>query len=125
MLSRILLPIGDLTKQQVRQQAVRFGLPVHDKPDSVEICFVPDNDYARLVRQRRPEAFAPGPVVDQRGHLLGEHDGLGQYTIGQRRGLGIAAGHPIYVTQLNVPDNTVVMGEKSDLLRRQMNGEPA
>ena len=118
-LDRVLLPIGHLTKEQVRRQAARFGLPVHDKPDSVEICFVPDRDYARLVRDRRPEAFRPGDVVDAQGNVLGRHQGLPHFTIGQRRGLGIAAGQPIYVTRLNVLDNTVTVGDRAALQCRR------
>ena len=119
VLPRLLLPIGGLTKEKVRGQAARIGLPVCDKPDSMEICFVPDDDYARLVRRRRPEAFQPGQVIDREGNVLGAHDGLANFTIGQRRGLGIAAGHPIYVTRLNVPANTVTVGPREELLRRQ------
>jgi len=116
VLDRVLFPVGDLTKPEVRAVAGGLDLPVHQKPDSVEICFVPDNDYAKVVRARRPEKFAEGDVVDGDGKLLGRHKGIGHYTVGQRRGLGIAAGVPIYVTQLNVLDNQVVMGEAEDLL---------
>jgi tRNA-specific 2-thiouridylase len=118
-LGRILLPLGDLNKHQVRAEAERIGLPVHDKPDSVEICFVPDDDYARLVRERHPEAFRPGEVVDGDGKVVGRHDGLPNVTIGQRRGLGIAAGHPIYVTRLDVSDNRIVVGGRENLLRKR------
>ncbi|MFQ5492351.1 MAG: tRNA 2-thiouridine(34) synthase MnmA [Phycisphaerae bacterium] len=119
VLERILLPVGGLTKDQVRQEAARFNLPVCDKPDSVEICFVPDRNYARLVRERRPEAFVPGEVRDEEGAVLGRHEGVPNFTIGQRRGLGIAAGQPIYVTRLNVLDNTVTVGPQEALLRRR------
>jgi tRNA-specific 2-thiouridylase len=118
VLDRALLPVGGMTKDQVRQKAARLGLPVCEKPDSVEICFVPDRDYARLVRQRRPEAFRPGDVLDQQGNVLGRHQGIAHFTIGQRRGLGIAVGHPVYVTRLNVLDNTVTLGARDALLRR-------
>ena len=113
-------PLGEMTKDRVRAEALRRGLPVHDKPESMEICFVPDQDYARVVRQRRPESFAPGDVVDADGNVLGRHDGLPHYTIGQRRGLGIAAGKPIYVTRIDLESNTVVMGERDALLRRSL-----
>lgn len=119
VLDRVLLPVGHLTKSEVRRAAVRFGLPVCDKPDSVDICFVPDRDYARLVRERRPEAFVPGDVVDDEGNVLGRHDGLPNFTIGQRRGLGIAAGQPLYVTRLNVLDNTIGVGGRGALLARR------
>jgi len=117
VLDRVLFPVGDLTKPQVREVAGRLDLPNQQKPDSVEICFVPDNDYARVVRKRCPEAFAVGEVVNQQGEVIGTHQGIGHYTVGQRRGLGIAAGVPIYVTQLNVLDNRVVTGEAEDLMR--------
>ena len=119
VLGRLLLPIGGMTKDQVRAEAARFGLPVCRKPDSVDICFVPDGDYAGLVRRRRPGAFVPGEVVDRNGQIVGQHRGLPNFTVGQRRGLGIAAGHPIYVTNLNVLDNTVTVGQREELLRRR------
>lgn len=115
-LARAMFPIGDLEKDEVRAAARRFGLPISEKPDSVEICFAPDRDYARVVRDRRPEAFRPGPVLDPAGKVLGDHGGVAGFTIGQRRGLGIAADRPKYVTALNVLDNTVVLGDREDLL---------
>ncbi len=117
VLDRAFFPLGEMTKGEVREAALRRGLPVHDKPDSVEICFVPDRNYARVVRERRPEAFIPGEVLDTAGNVLGRHPGLPHYTIGQRRGLGIAAGKPIYVTRLDVKSNTVTVGEREALLR--------
>jgi tRNA-specific 2-thiouridylase len=120
LLGRVLLPLGGLTKSEVRRIAESIGLRVHDKPDSAEICFVPDRDYARVVRARRPEAFEAGEVRDESGSVLGTHGGVGQFTIGQRRGLGIAAGHPVYVTSINVPDRTVVLGERESLLSRRL-----
>lgn len=116
VLDRVLFPVGDLTKPQVRAVAGRLNLPNDQKPDSVEICFVPDNDYARVVRERRPDAFAEGDVVNQEGTVIGRHRGLGHYTVGQRRGLGISAPNPIYVTQLDVLHNTVITGEADALL---------
>jgi tRNA-specific 2-thiouridylase len=120
MLDRAMFPIGHLQKDQVRQTAERFGLPVHNKPDSVEICFVPDRDYARVVRERRPDAFKPGNIEDAEGNVLGDHEGLANFTIGQRRGLGVAAGRPVYVTQLDVLNNTVVLGERDALMHRNL-----
>ncbi len=115
-LRRCLFPLGDITdKALVRQAAADLGLRVHDKPDSQEICFVPDQDYRRLVHERRPETRRPGQIVDEDGRVLGTHDGVASFTIGQRRGLGIAAGHPLYVTRLNVLDNTAVVGPRDDL----------
>jgi tRNA-specific 2-thiouridylase len=118
VLPRVLFPLGDLTKADVRRAAHRFGLPNADKPDSAEICFVPDQDYARVVRARRPEAFRDGDVIDPNGNVVGRHRGLPRYTIGQRRGLGIAAGEPIYVTRLDVLNNTVTVGPRGHLLKR-------
>jgi len=117
VLDRVLFPVGELTKQEVRQIASRLDLPNRDKPDSVEICFVPDRDYARVVKERRPEAFQEGEVIDEEGQVVGTHKGIPHYTVGQRRGLGIAAGKPIYVTSLNVDANTVTVGEGDALLR--------
>lgn len=117
MPARTLFPIGGLSKEQVRAEARRFGLKVSEKHESQDICFVPDRDYARLVRERRPEVFREGPIVDTTGREVGRHDGIVNFTIGQRRGLGVAAGHPIYVTRLDVERNTVVVGEKEDLTR--------
>jgi tRNA-specific 2-thiouridylase len=115
-LDRVMFPVGHLTKNEVREIARRLDLPNRDKPDSVEICFAPDRDYARVVRQRRPEGFVEGDVLDATGRVIGRHRGIAQYTIGQRRGLGIAAGQPIYVTRVDAPGNTVTVGEADALL---------
>ncbi len=115
-LGRILFPIGGLTKTEVRAIAANMGFPNHDKPDSVEICFVPDRNYARVVRERRPDGFHEGEVVDSSGRVMGRHQGIGHYTVGQRRGLGIAAGKPVYVTSLDVVQNRVTLGDDADLL---------
>lgn len=117
-LDRILFPVGDMTKVQVRQRARQLGLPVHDRRDSQEICFVPDDDYARLVQRHRPDAFRPGPILHVDGRLLGQHSGLANYTTGQRRGLGIALGSPAYVVRLDQPTNTVTLGPRQALLHR-------
>jgi tRNA-specific 2-thiouridylase len=117
ILDRVLFPIGELTKPQVREIAARYGLPNRDKPDSVEICFVPDRNYARVVRERRPDGFVDGDVVDESGRIVGRHQGIGKYTVGQRRGLGIAAGKPIYVTGLDVLNNRVTVGDDAALFR--------
>ena len=117
-LARCLFPVGDIAdKAEVREIAVRLGLDVHDKPDSQEICFVPNDDYKTLVRDRRPETERPGEIVDADGQVLGNHEGIVNYTIGQRRGLRIAMGKPIYVTGLNAEQNTVTVGSREELLR--------
>jgi len=112
-----LLPIGGYEKHAVRKLAQDLSLPVFNKPDSQEICFVPNNDYAALVRRRTPEAFSDGMFVDSAGTELGTHQGYQQFTIGQRKGLGVAAGHPLYVLNILPESNRVVLGEKEQLLR--------
>ncbi len=123
VLPQVLFPLGDLTKDQVRAEARRFDLPICDKPDSVEICFVPDRDYARVVADRQPEGFRPGPVVDAAGRTVGAHGGVARYTIGQRRGLGIALGLPIYVTGIDAASNTVQVGPREALLKSALIAE--
>lgn len=115
-LDHMLLPIGEMQKSEVRQVADDFDLPVFNKPDSQEICFVPDNDYAKLVERRTEGGFAPGSIVDTAGNQLGQHTGQQHFTLGQRRGLGIATGSPIYVVDKDPVTNTVTVGGKDDLL---------
>ncbi len=116
-LNEMLLPIGEYrTKDEIRAIAEKYDLPVFDKPDSQEICFVPDNDYAGLVERRRPELRIKGKVVDQSGATLGEHEGQHRFTIGQRRGLGVAVGHPIYVIDKDPETNTVTVGGNDSLM---------
>ena len=109
-------PVGGMPKTQVRELAREFGLPVFDKPDSQEICFVPDNNYAALVDRKRPDAAREGSIVDESGKVLGKHDGQHRFTIGQRRGLDIAQGERIYVIRKDAATNTVVVGPKERLL---------
>ena len=109
-LSAARFPVGDLTKTQVRDTARRLGLVTADKPESQEICFIPDNDYRRFLRERIPGAFRPGPIVDGAGAVLGQHAGLVNYTVGQRRGLGVTGAQPLYVTALDPSRNAVVVG---------------
>jgi tRNA-specific 2-thiouridylase len=118
MLSRLLFPIGELRKEQVRALAREAGLAaVADKPDSVEICFVPDGDHARLIRERRPEAAgAAGAFVDESGRVLGRHDGIERFTVGQRKGLGVAAGSRRYVLKIVPETSEVVLGDREGLL---------
>ncbi|MEM1109365.1 MAG: tRNA 2-thiouridine(34) synthase MnmA [Planctomycetota bacterium] len=115
-LDHMLLPIGEMQKSDVRQVADDFDLPVFDKPDSQEICFVPDNDYAKLVERRTEGGFAPGKILDTAGNELGTHTGQQHFTLGQRRGIGVAVGKPIYVVDKDPATNTVVVGDKEDLL---------
>ncbi len=125
VLQRVMFPLGEMTKDEVRAEGRRWGLANCDKPDSVEICFVPDQDYARVVRERAPQAFATGAVVDQQGEVVGEHQGVANYTVGQRRGLGIAFGLPIYVTHLDAASNTVTVGPREALMHRGLAADQA
>jgi tRNA-specific 2-thiouridylase len=113
-LGRVLMPVGELTKAEVRDRARELGLPVADKPDSQEICFIPGDDYAAFLRERCPDAFVPGPVVDTAGNRVGEHRGIGHYTVGQRRGLGIPFGERRYVVAIDVARNAVVVGTEDE-----------
>jgi tRNA-specific 2-thiouridylase len=109
-LSQARFPVGDLAKDAVREEARRLGLATADTPESQEICFVADGDYRSFLRRRRPQAFRPGPIVDGQGQVLGHHGGLADFTVGQRRGLGLSLGRPVYVTALDPGRNAVVVG---------------
>jgi tRNA-specific 2-thiouridylase len=119
-LRRILFPTGAHTKVQIREMARQRGLPVANKDESMEICFVADGDYRRFLRERAPDAVQPGPIVNTGGEEIGQHQGLPYYTIGQRRGLGIAAPEALYVIHLDVARNTLVVGPASELGRRNL-----
>jgi tRNA-uridine 2-sulfurtransferase len=108
-LARTLFPVGTMTKQEVRDRARELGLSNADKPESQEICFVPDNDYARFVADRAaPGRIRPGEIIDAHGRQLARHDGIHRFTVGQRRGLGVAAGEPLYVREIRPEDGSVV-----------------
>lgn len=117
-LSRTLLPLGNLTKPEVRKLAEEFDLKTANKPDSMEICFVPDNNYERFLKERVPERMNEAPEGNfvYKGEIVGIHKGIPFYTVGQRRGLGIALGKPIYVKEINHAKNEIVLGDKEDLL---------
>jgi tRNA-uridine 2-sulfurtransferase len=108
-------PLGSLGKDETRALARDFALPVADKPDSQDICFVPQGSYAALVERLRPEAGEPGDIVDQNGTVLGRHRGIAHFTVGQRKGLGLAAAEPLYVLRLEPAGRRVVVGPKSAL----------
>jgi tRNA-specific 2-thiouridylase len=119
-LARAEFPVGSVSKQVVREYARRYNLPVADKPDSQEICFVPDNDYASFVAKRAPGVQAPGAIVDQHGQVVGTHEGLHRFTVGQRKGLGLTSspdGAARYVVALRPADHQVVVGPRSALER--------
>jgi tRNA-specific 2-thiouridylase len=118
----MLMPLGDLTKPQVRQLAAELGLHLADKPDSQDICFVTDNNYRRFLREEAglDESQLAGAIVSTRGEVLGRHDGIHNYTIGQRKGLGIAAPRPLYVVDLDPDSRTVIVGHDEDVLASAM-----
>jgi tRNA-specific 2-thiouridylase len=108
-------PLGDRTKAETRELARRFGLAVADKQDSQDICFVPSGRYADVIERLRPGAAGPGEIVDLDGRVLGRHDGIIHFTVGQRRGLGIAAGSPLYVVRLDAASRRVMVGPREAL----------
>ncbi len=113
-LARALFPVGEYTKEEVRAIARRLGLPNADKPDSADICFIPGGDYRAFVRER--VRAAPGPIVDRRGNVLGQHSGIVDYTVGQRRGLPArGGGSPLYVLEIDAAANAIVVGTEEEL----------
>ena len=125
VLENILFPVGQLDKSQTRKMAESLGLEVSNKPDSQEICFIPDNDYAARLEKLCPELVHKGNIVDGSGKVLGAHEGIHRFTIGQRRGLKVAMGVPYYVTKLNAPENTVTLGPDEELLHKGLTAEGA
>ncbi|HTT74539.1 MAG TPA: tRNA 2-thiouridine(34) synthase MnmA [Candidatus Binataceae bacterium] len=118
-LARTVFPLGGITKEEVRARARELGLANADKRESQEICFVPDNDYARLVeRAAAPDQIRPGQIIDTAGRRLGEHQGIHRFTIGQRRGLGIAGGEPLYVREIRPATGEVVAGRREEMTAR-------
>ena len=119
-LAHTLMPIGEYEKPEVRAIAAAAGLPVASKPDSQEICFVPDGDYARFIDESTGETALPGKFVRADGTVLGEHKGLTHYTVGQRKGLGIAFGEPMYVVELRPESNEVVLGTGDEVYAEEL-----
>jgi tRNA-uridine 2-sulfurtransferase len=113
-------PLGDRTKAETRELARHFGLSIADKQDSQDICFVPTGHYADVIERLRPGAAGPGEIVDLNGRVLGHHDGIIHFTVGQRRGLGIAAGSPLYVVRLDAASRRVVVGPREALRTSRM-----
>lgn len=115
-LSKTLMPVGEYTKDEIREMANKIGLTVANKPDSMEICFIPDNDYAGYIEREAGVEIPPaGNFVDKEGNILGQHKGITHYTIGQRKGLNIAFGHPVFVTEIRPETNEVVLGSNEDV----------
>jgi tRNA-specific 2-thiouridylase len=119
-LEHTLLPIGDFWKPRVREMAESLGLPTFNKPDSQEICFVPDQDYARVVRHHDPSRMRSGALVTPDGTIVGQHEGHQHFTIGQRKGLGVSRGVPLYVLEIDPHANRVIVGDKEQLLRKSL-----
>ena len=120
ILPYIILPMGYYSKSQTREMAANFDLVTAQKAESQEICFIPDNDYAAVLEQRCPELVRKGSIVDSSGKILGEHNGIHRFTIGQRRGLRVAMGRPYYVVKIDAKSNTVTLGPKEELMHKQL-----
>lgn len=128
-LAHTLMPCGGYTKDKIREIAKEIGLAVHNKKDSEEICFISDNDHGRFIKEERPGEVKPGNFVDSKGNILGKHKGIVYYTIGQRKGLGIALGKPVFVTDIRPETNEVVLGSEetifnTDLIAKDVNFIP-
>jgi len=119
-LARVLMPVGGLTKEGVREIAKRAGLHVADRPESQDACFVPRGDIEAFLRERCPDAVRPGPIVDLEGTVLGRHRGIALYTVGQRSGLGLSRPAATYVVRIAAHENTIVVGGERDLYGREL-----
>lgn len=119
-LEHTLMPCGAYKKEEIREIAKKIGLAVHNKKDSEEICFIPDNDHGRFILDVKPESVKEGNFVDKEGNILGRHKGIVYYTIGQRKGLGIALGRPAYVAGIDPIRNEVVVGPESDIFKTEL-----
>lgn len=119
-----LFPVGEMKKEEVRKKAVSLGLPAAHRRESQEICFIPDNDYVNFLKKNIPGSFRPGPILDRNKKQLGMHGGILHFTIGQRRGLGIAAPHPLYVLEMDVRNNAVIVGKDEELREKSLIASP-
>ena len=116
----IILPMGSYSKGQTRKLAAKLGLGTEQRMESQEICFIPGNDYVGVLEQRCPELARPGKIVDRSGKVLGEHNGVHRFTIGQRRGLRVAMGKPYYVVKIDAESNTVTLGPKEEVMQSKL-----
>jgi tRNA-specific 2-thiouridylase len=119
-LARVIFPLGRHTKAEIRQIAEAKQLPVFNRPDSQDLCFLGDGDYRAFLQRRAPEIAQPGPILNRSGQVLGQHQGLAFYTIGQRKGLGLAAPEPLYVLQLDSASNSLVVGGLDELGQKEL-----
>ena len=113
-------PLGTMKKNETRKIASELNLNVADKPDSQDICFVPNGDYASVIRKYRPESFKEGDILDMEGKIIGKHDGIINFTIGQRKGIGIAHKEPLYIVKINALENQVIVGNRESLLIKKI-----
>ena len=125
LLPRLMFPVGEHRKEEIRRMAERLGLPVAAKRDSQEICFVPDQDHARFVRQHRGAIDTSGEIVTTDGTVVGRHDGFEQFTVGQRKGLRLAFGEPRYVVRIEPDSRRVVIGTRDELARSELTAAEA
>ncbi len=114
-LAHTLFPVGNMTKPEVRKIAKDLNLPVHDKKESQEICFIEDDDYVRFIKENVPEAVKPGNIINEKGNIVGRHEGIAFYTIGQRKGIGAHFGLPKYVIKIDKDNNTIIIGDQKEL----------
>lgn len=119
-LSHTLMPVGEYTKDEIRAIAEKIGLTVANKPDSQEICFIPDHDYAKFIEENTDCRLPEGNFVDKDGNILGRHQGITHYTVGQRKGLSLAMGRPVFVTAIRPETNEVVIGDNEDVFSRRL-----
>jgi tRNA-specific 2-thiouridylase len=122
-LAHVLFPVGDYTKDDVRQLAVAEGLPVAHKSESMDLCFLADGDYRRFLRESTDQPALPGPMLDRSGEVIGQHMGLANYTVGQRKGLGLAVGHPLYVLAKDSQRNALIVGDAVHLAQSTLHVE--
>ncbi len=123
-LAHALFPVGGYTKAEVREMARARGLPVADRPESQDLCFLADGDYRRFLARHAPDAVRPGPIMDTAGRRLGQHQGLPFYTIGQRKGLGLSGPEPLYVIATDPATNTLIVGRRAELGRNRFRVQP-
>lgn len=122
-LRRALFPVGDYTKLEIRKMAETFGLPTATRPDSQDLCFLAGDDYRNFLRRHAAGMLTPGPILDREGAVLGEHKGLANYTIGQRKGLGVASGVPLYVLGKDAASNSLRVGTRDELGSQELIAE--
>ena len=118
-----LFPLGDFTKKEIIEHAKKLGLSSAKRAESQEICFIPNNDYVDYIKNNSQKSLKPGDFLDTNGNFLGKHTGIINYTIGQRKGLGVTFGKPVYVVKIDAKNNTIVLGEEKDLLSKELFAE--